>query len=114
MVRDAARRGNSNGLTLLVLGALIATSGLVALCQASSALPSETPTVMTSSSQQLPAYEVATIKPPGANDFAMPLCVYIQSAFGIPVNSTGWVIGPDWINSAKYVIHGKPPETTLS
>jgi uncharacterized protein (TIGR03435 family) len=41
----------------------------------------------------------------------MPLRVYIQAAFGIPGNSTGWVIGSDWINSAKYVIHGKPPDS---
>jgi uncharacterized protein (TIGR03435 family) len=59
----------------------------------------------------MPAYEVATIKPPGPNGFAMPLRAYIQGAFGIPVYSVGWVIGPDWINSAKYVIHGKPPDS---
>jgi uncharacterized protein (TIGR03435 family) len=59
----------------------------------------------------MPSYEVATIKPPGPNDYAMPLRVEIQDAFGIPPNSTGWVIGPDWINSAKYVIHGKPPDS---
>jgi uncharacterized protein (TIGR03435 family) len=40
----------------------------------------------------------------------MPLRQYIQDAFGIPGNSTGWVVGPSWINSAKYVIRGKPPE----
>jgi uncharacterized protein (TIGR03435 family) len=44
------------------------------------------------------------------NEYASPLRVYIQGAYGIPINSTGWVIGPDWINSAKYVIQGKPPE----
>ncbi len=41
----------------------------------------------------------------------MPLLQYIQIAFDIPGNSTGWVFGPDWINSAKYVIHGKPPDS---
>ena len=46
----------------------------------------------------MPAYEVATIKPAEANGYAMPLRVYIQNAFGIPGNSVGWVIGPDWIN----------------
>jgi len=59
----------------------------------------------------MPAYEVATIKPPQANEYGPSLRVYIQGAFGIPVNSIGWVIGPDWINSAKYVIQGKPPES---
>ena len=58
----------------------------------------------------MPAYEVATIKPPEPNGYAAPLRVYIQSAFGLPGNSIGWVIGPDWINSAKYVIRGKPSE----
>ena len=43
--------------------------------------------------------------------YAPPLRVYIQGAFGIPVNSKGWVIGPDWINGAKYVIRGKPAES---
>jgi uncharacterized protein (TIGR03435 family) len=59
----------------------------------------------------MPAYEVATIKPWDGQGYGMPLRVYIQSAFGIPVNSTGWVIGPDWISSAKYVIRAKPPDS---
>jgi uncharacterized protein (TIGR03435 family) len=27
------------------------------------------------------------------------------------VNSNGWVIGPAWINSTRYVIQGKPPDS---
>lgn len=111
MAQDAIRRSNHNGLTLLVVGVLIASSGLLAPCQTSSVPPAATPPVTAPSPQQMPAYEVATIKPTGPNDFAMPLRVYIQIAFGIPSNSTGWVIGPDWINSATYVIHGKPPDS---
>jgi uncharacterized protein (TIGR03435 family) len=41
----------------------------------------------------------------------MPLRVYIQLAFGIPPNRTGCVLGPDWINNARYVIHAKPPDS---
>ena len=106
-----SRRSNHNGLTLLVVGVLIASSGPLALSQTSSVQPSATPPDMAPSPQQVPAYEVATIKPAQANEYAPPLRVYIQSAFGIPVNSTGWVIGPDWINSARYVIQGKPPDS---
>ena len=115
MAQDANGRSNHNGLTLLVVGALIvgawiATAGPLALSQTSSVPPSATPPPTATSPQQTPAYEVATIKPPGPNDYAMPLRQYIQIAFGIPGNSTGWVFGPDWINTAKYVIHGKPPD----
>jgi uncharacterized protein (TIGR03435 family) len=59
----------------------------------------------------MPAYEVATIKPPDANDFGMSLRVYIQWAFGLPLNTIGSVIGPDWINSTRYVIQSKPPDS---
>jgi uncharacterized protein (TIGR03435 family) len=59
----------------------------------------------------MPAYEVATIKPQDRNGYMMPLRVYIQSAFGIPLNTTGRVIGPDWINTTGYVIQGKPPDS---
>jgi uncharacterized protein (TIGR03435 family) len=41
----------------------------------------------------------------------MPLRVYIQGAFGISPNIIGRVIGPDWINSTRYVIQAKPPES---
>ena len=111
MAKDATGHSNQSSLTLLVVGTLIASSGPLASCQTSSVQPSATPPVMASSPQQMPAYEVATIKPAGVNGFAMPLRVYIQNAFGIPANSTGWVIGPDWINSARYVIQGKPPDS---
>lgn len=89
---------------------LIAISGQHVPCQTTSVQPSSTPSVEASPPQP-PAYEVATIKPPAANGFARPLRVYIQSAFGLPVNSVGWVVGPDWVNSARYVIQGKPPES---
>jgi uncharacterized protein (TIGR03435 family) len=110
MAQDATGRSHHGGLTLLVVSALIASSGPLALCQTSSVQPSATPTVMTPSSQQMLTYEVATIKPAGVNEYASPLRVYMQGAFGISVNSTGWMIGPDWINSTKYVLHGKPPD----
>jgi uncharacterized protein (TIGR03435 family) len=59
----------------------------------------------------MPAYEVATIKPWDGRGFAMPLRIYIQEAFGIPPNTIGRVIVPDWVNSARYVIQGKPPDS---
>lgn len=111
MAQDATRCGNHGGLTLLVVGALIASSGPLAPCQISSVQPSATPPVIAPSLQQMPAYEVATIKPPDPNGYASLLRVYIQSAFGIPASSNGWVIGPDWINNTRYVIQGKPPES---
>ncbi|HEY4358580.1 MAG TPA: TIGR03435 family protein [Acidobacteriaceae bacterium] len=98
-----------NLTVLLVGGMLIAIAGRHAPCQASPVHPAAASQV--TNSQPMPAYEVATIKPPEPNGFALPLRVYIQNAFGIPGNSTGWVIGPDWINSAKYVIKGKPSES---
>jgi uncharacterized protein (TIGR03435 family) len=111
MAQDAPRRSRYPGLTLLIVDVLIASSGPFALSQTSSVQPSSALPVMSPSAQQTPAYEVATIKPAQVNEYGSPLRHYIQSAFGIPVNSTGWVIGPDWINSAKYVIQGKPPES---
>lgn len=67
---------------------------------------------MAASPRQMPAYEVATIKPWDGKGFAiMPLRVYIQQAFGISPNIIGRVIGPDWINSTRYVIQAKPPES---
>ena len=65
---------------------------------------------MATPSERMPAYEVATIKPWDRNGFAMPLRTYIQQAFGVPPNVAGRVIGPDWINTAKYVIQAKPPD----
>jgi len=59
----------------------------------------------------MPAYEVATIKPWDGKGFTMPFQAYIQIAFGIPPNRMGSVIGPKWIESARYAIQGKPPES---
>ena len=96
---------------LLLAGALIAISGRLAPCQTCYVQSSATPPVMAASPQQMPAYEVATIKPAEVDGPGMPLRVYIQGAFGIPLNTIGWVIGPDWINSARYVIQAKPPDS---
>jgi uncharacterized protein (TIGR03435 family) len=109
MAQDVGGHGHG-GFTLLVAGVLIAISGRLAPCQTSSVPPSATLPVIAAPSQQMPAYEVATIKPWDGKGFAMPLRVYIQLAFGIPPNRTGCVIGPDWINSARYVIQAKPPD----
>jgi len=40
----------------------------------------------------------------------MPLRIYIQEAFGISPNTADWIIGPSWINTARYVFNGKPPD----
>jgi uncharacterized protein (TIGR03435 family) len=77
---------------------------------------------MAAPAEPMPAYEVATIKPWDGKGGATPLRVYILQAFGfqhlmiiqgsdIPHNMMGWVIGPDWINSTRYVIQGKPPDS---
>ena len=100
---------NRSSLKLLVAGALIAISGRLAPCQ--SCYLQVTPPVMAVPSAQMPAYEVATIKPAEPNGFGRPLRIDIQEAFGIPLNTIGWVIGPDWINGTKYVIQGKPPDS---
>jgi bla regulator protein BlaR1 len=94
---------------LLVAGMLIAGPVQRASCQTSSLQPSATSP--DKAVQQTPTYEVATIKPPGPNEYASPLRVYIQSAYGIPANSVGWVIGPGWINSTRYVIEAKPTDS---
>jgi uncharacterized protein (TIGR03435 family) len=101
---------NHGSLTLLVAGMLIAMSGRLVPCQTSSTPPPVTPPMMATPLVQMPAYEVATIKPWDGTGWGTPLRVYIQEAFGIPPNTTGWVIGPAWISSAKYVIQGKPPD----
>jgi uncharacterized protein (TIGR03435 family) len=65
---------------------------------------------MVAPSEQMPAYEVATIKPWDGNGFEIsPLRAYIQGAFGVSRNVIGSVIGPDWIDSTRYVIQAKPP-----
>src|ERR1035437_9565647 len=96
---------------LLLAGALIAISGRLAPCQTCYVQPSATPPVMAASPEQMPAYEVATIKPWDGKGFATPLRFYIQGAFGISPNIIGRVIGPDWINSTRYVIQAKPPDS---
>jgi bla regulator protein BlaR1 len=92
---------------------LILISARLAPCQCTIGFAATAP-VMASPSEQMPAYEVATIKPWDGNGFAMPLRSYIQRAFGISPNIAGRVIGPDWINTARYVIQGKPPDARAS
>src|SRR6266702_2510442 len=111
MAQDISGHENHGGFTLLVAGALIAISGRLAPCQTCSVGPSATAPVMAAPSEQMPAYEVATIKPWDGNGFATPLRFYIQGAFGISPNLIGRVIGPDWINSTRYVIQAKPPDS---
>lgn len=110
MPRISGRQHYPSGLSVLFTCTLIAMSARFGSCQMSSTPPPVTPPIMAEPRGQTPAYEVATIKPAGANEYAAPLRVFIQGAFGIPVNSIGWVIGPDWISSTRYVIHGKPSE----
>lgn len=112
MTRDVSGRENRGGLTILVACVSIAISGRIAPCQTNSVPPSAASTpAKVAPSDQRPAYEVATIKPWDGQGFAMPLRIYIQLAFGIPPNRTGCVIGPDWINSARYAIQAKPPDS---
>ena len=96
---------------LLVAGWLVVASNQHAHCQGGSVQPTPSSPVVAGAPQQMPAYEVATIKPVEPNGYASSLRIYIQGAFGIPVNSAGWVIGPEWISSARYVIQGKPPDS---
>jgi uncharacterized protein (TIGR03435 family) len=110
MAQHIGGHGHSD-FTVLLAGVLILISGRLAPCQSTSVLPSATPPVTAASPQQTPAYEVATIKPSDGKGFAMPLRAYIQMAFGIPPARIGWVIGPAWINRAKYVIQAKPPDS---
>jgi len=58
-----------------------------------------------------PAYEVATIKPAEADGPGILLRGYIQAAFGLPSNTVGLVLGPDWINNTRYMIQAKPPDS---
>ncbi len=95
---------------LLYVGALIAISGPFAPCQTCSVQLSTPGPVAAASPGKMPAYEVATIKPWDGQGFATPLRVYIQRAFGMPPNVVDRVIGPDWVNSMRYVIQAKPPE----
>jgi bla regulator protein BlaR1 len=112
MAQNVIGRSRYQLFNLLAGPIFIAISGPLSQCQTSPATPVATTSATSPSTQQAPSYEVATIKPPGPNDYAMPLRQYIQIAFGLPANGTGWVFGPDWIDSAKYVIYGKPPDST--
>lgn len=108
------RKGvNHRAPALLVAAALIVISARLAPCQCTIGFAATAP-IMASPSEQMPAYEVATIKPWDGNGFAMPLRFYIQRAFGISPNIAGRIIGPDWINSARYVIQAKPPDAIAS
>jgi uncharacterized protein (TIGR03435 family) len=109
MRRAASSRVGCSGVRLLLSWALAVMPVCCAFCQTNP--PAVTVNPPAAAAGQAPAYEVATIKPWDGTGFALPLRVYIQEAFGIPPNTTGWVIGPDWINSAKYVIQGKPPDS---
>lgn len=115
MTRDLRLHGNRRSLIPLVAGALIAVSGQYAPCQicSISSVPSVTQPFMAAPSEQMLAYEVATIKPLEPNQFGPSLRVYIQRAFGISPNTLGSIIGPDWINSTRYVINGKPSDRIL-
>ena len=57
------------------------------------------------------SFEVASIKPWDGTGFGIAPLSYIKLAFGVPVNSAGLVIGPDWINNTRYVIETKPPDS---
>jgi uncharacterized protein (TIGR03435 family) len=111
MMRDFGRHDNCTGLTMLVALMLIAMSDRIAPCQTSPSPLQIVPQATTAPLGEAPAYEVATVKPWDGTGYCSPLRVYIQRAFGISPNITGWVIGPGWISSAKYVILGKPPDT---
>lgn len=100
----------NHGIRLLIAAAMLAISGRLAPCQTCFVGPLPTLPVTLAPGQQMPAFEVATIKPWDGKGFASPLRVYIQQAFGISPNLTGRVIGPDWIDSTRYVIQSKPPD----
>jgi bla regulator protein blaR1 len=72
--------------------------------------PSAAVPIRATPSEQMPAYEVATIKPWDGKGFATPLRFYIDQAFGIPPNITARVVGPDWISNTRFVITSKPPD----
>ena len=71
MAQDVSRHKNHGGFTLLVAGALIANSGRLAPCQCTMLLAPVTQPFMAAPSEQMPAYEVATIKPAEANGRAL-------------------------------------------
>ncbi|HSY36532.1 MAG TPA: TIGR03435 family protein [Acidobacteriaceae bacterium] len=111
MARNVVASSKYRFFGLLIVGILIASSRPLSQCQTGSATPEAAMSATPPPLQQAPAYEVTTVKPPGPTDYAMPLHQYIQTAFGLPGNATGLVFGPAWVNSATYVIRGKPPDS---
>jgi uncharacterized protein (TIGR03435 family) len=97
-------------IRLFIVAAFVVLLNRPAAAQAVAAPGANSSYVAAGAADQTPTYEVATIKPPGPNDYAQPLYQYIQVAYGIQANSKGWVFGPEWVNSAKYVIKGKISE----
>jgi uncharacterized protein (TIGR03435 family) len=90
-----------------ILGMVLVVGWLcsVAFCQTSS------PAQQGVDQQPSPTYEVATIKPWDGKGFAFTLRMYILGAFGAEAQSSAQLIGPAWINTTKYVIQGKPPDS---
>jgi bla regulator protein blaR1 len=110
MIPPMSKRPNHFRVTLLAASLLIAISVPAAPCQCMVGTSAIVP-IRAAASEQIPAYEVATIKPWNGNGFATPLSFYIDQAFGIPPNITARVVGPDWINSTRFVIKSKAPDT---
>ena len=111
MKRNLGRQKNHVPLVFLVAGALVAMPDRASRCQAIYVSSAASSPIVASPTEQMLAYEVASIRPWDGNGFALPLRVYIQGAFGMPLNVTASVIGPDWITSAKYVIKAEPPDS---
>ncbi len=101
MRRDRKRRVGelkfSRGLSLLVVGWIAVISMRAQVLHPTEAMPS---------------YEVATIKPWDGKGFAQTMGNYILSAFNLSPSSASRLIGgPDWINTKKYAIQGKPTDS---
>ena len=105
------RQKNHVALVFLVAGALVAMPDRASQCQAIYVSSAASSPIVASPTEQMPAYEVASIRLWDGNGFALPLRVYIQGAFGMPLNVTASLIGPDWITGAKYVIKAEPPDS---
>ena len=89
-----------------MIGIVLAAGGL---CQISSGQTSSSAHL---ANQQAPSYEVATIKPSKDGEgFPLLLRDYILSSFGLNLNASRQLIGPDWISKTSYEIHGKPSES---
>jgi uncharacterized protein (TIGR03435 family) len=96
-------RSTIMGLGSHVIAVAMAVGGLCSIAPCQTASPAQP------AGQSAPAYEVATIKP--GQGFALTLRMYILSAFGMQLQSTAQLIGPDWISTTRYSIHGKPPDS---